>query len=41
VCELTFNYSANGNVLGEVVSIGNRVAFTVQDGRAITASVWE
>ncbi len=41
VCELTFNYSENGNVLGEVASIGRRVAFTVQDGRAITASVWE
>jgi hypothetical protein len=40
-CELTFNYSVNGNVLGEIASIGNRVAFTVQDGRAITASVWE
>ena len=40
-CELTFNYSENGNVLGDVTSIGNRVAFTVVDGRAVTASVWE
>lgn len=41
VCELTFNYSANGNVLGQIASIGNRVAFSLQDGRAITAAVWE
>src|SRR5689334_21242461 len=40
-CELTFNYSENGNVLGDVTSIGNRVAITVVDGRAVTASVWE
>jgi hypothetical protein len=40
-CELTFNYSANGNVLGEVASIGNRVSFAVVDGRAVTVSVWE
>jgi hypothetical protein len=40
-CELTFNYSANGNVLADVTSIGNRVSFAVVDGRAVTASVWE
>jgi hypothetical protein len=40
-CELTFNYSANGNVLADITSIGNRVSFAVVDGRAVTASVWE
>jgi len=40
-CELTFNYSANGNVLSDVTSIGHRVSFDVVDGRAVTASVWQ
>jgi hypothetical protein len=40
-CELTFNFSANGNVLADITSIGNRVSFAVVDGRAVTASVWE
>ena len=40
-CDLVFNYSTNGNVLGEVASLGNRVSFTVIDGRALDAAVWE
>jgi hypothetical protein len=40
-CELTFNYSANGNVLSDITSIGQRVSFDVVDGRAVTASVWQ
>jgi hypothetical protein len=40
-CDLVFNYSANGNVLADITSIGNRVSFDVIDGRAINAAVWE
>ena len=40
-CDLTFNYSSNGNVLDSVASLSNRTDFLVVDGRAVTASVWE
>ena len=39
-CELVFNSSANGNVLDEVVSLANRVSFTISNGRATSAAVW-
>lgn len=39
-CEVVFNYSANGNVLDEVVSLTRRVGVVVLDGRASTAFVW-
>jgi hypothetical protein len=40
-CDLVFNYSANGNVLLDITSIAYRRSFSVIDGRAINASVWE
>ncbi len=40
-CELVFNYSPNGNVLDEVVSIKNKVSFWTVSERASTASVWK
>ena len=39
-CELVFNYSANGNILDEVVSLKNRVAFWTVSERASTVSIW-
>lgn len=40
-CDVVFNYSTNGNVLGSIASIGTRTSFAVVDGRAINASVWQ
>ncbi len=39
-CEIVFNYSANGNVLDNVVSLANRISFTISNGRAISVAVW-
>ncbi len=40
-CELTYNYSENGNVLDEVASLANRIAFTVSNGRATSVAMWK
>jgi hypothetical protein len=40
-CELVFNYSPNGNVLDEVVSLKNKVSFWTVSERASTASIWK
>lgn len=40
-CDVVFNYSTNGNVLGSITSIGTRTSFSVIDGRAVNASVWQ
>ena len=39
-CEIVFNYSANGNVLDEVVSLTNRVGFTTSADRAVQVNLW-
>jgi hypothetical protein len=39
-CEITYNYSANGNVLDEVVSLTNRVSFTISADRAVQVNLW-
>ena len=39
-CDLVFNYSINGNVLDEVVSLTNQVSFATSNGRAIQANLW-
>jgi hypothetical protein len=40
-CELVFNYSPNGNLLDEVVSVRNKIAFWTIAERASTASIWK
>jgi hypothetical protein len=39
-CEIVFNYSINGNVLDEVVSLTNQVSFYTSNGRATQANLW-
>ena len=39
-CELVFNYSPNGNLLDEVVSLKNKSSFWTVAERASTASIW-
>lgn len=39
-CEIVFNYSENGNILDEVVSLNSRVGFVTYDSRAVSASMW-
>ena len=39
-CEIVYNYSTNGNVLDYVVSLANRIEFTVSNGRATSVAVW-
>ena len=39
-CELVFNYSENGNILDEVVSLRNKVSLVTLAGRASSATIW-
>ncbi len=39
-CEVVFNYSPNGNILNEIVSLKNKVKLTVVADRAVTVTYW-
>lgn len=39
-CDIVYNYSINGNVLDEVVSLTNQVSFYTSNGRATQANIW-
>ncbi len=40
-CEIVFNYSENGNILDEVVSLNSRIGIVTYDSRAVSASMWK
>ena len=39
-CEIVFNYSDNGNVLDDVISLANRTGITAYAGRASAVAYW-
>lgn len=39
-CEVVFNYSPNGNILSEIVSLKNKVKLLVVADRAVTVMAW-